>query len=141
MRLKVVYDTNILVSANLKPGSLIASLVALALGQQVRLFYSRPVFEEYQAVLVRPKFGFQPQAVERFLQDVREVGTEVFPTQRVRVARHEADNRFLECAQAAKADYLVTGNTKDFPPRFKGTQVVNPPKFASILGPLIARRG
>src|ERR1051325_10172527 len=141
MRLKVVYDTNILVSANLKPESLIASLVALAFAKQVRLFYSRPILDEYRDVLARPKFGFQPQTIRQFLDDLCAAGHELVPSQRVRVARHEADNRFLECAQAAKADYLVTGNTKDFPRRFKGTRIVDPAKFAALLGTLLTRSG
>ncbi len=46
MTLKVVYDTNVVVSAALKSGSIPASLVALALSKQVRLFLSPPIVEE-----------------------------------------------------------------------------------------------
>ncbi len=52
-----------MVSAALKPGSIPASLVDLAIGKQVRLFYSLPVLEEYQEVLARPKFGLPLQVV------------------------------------------------------------------------------
>jgi predicted nucleic acid-binding protein len=41
-------------------------------------------------------------------------------------ATHDpADNRFLECAEALKADYLVTGNKRHFPTEWRQTQVVN----------------
>ncbi len=51
MSLKVVYDTNIIVSAI--SGSIPAFLVELALNKQVRLFYSPPILQEYQEVLKR----------------------------------------------------------------------------------------
>ena len=57
MPLKVVYDTNVVVSAVLKVGSIPASLLALAMGRHVRLFLSPPILAEYSAVLKRPKFG------------------------------------------------------------------------------------
>jgi uncharacterized protein len=46
----------------------------------------------------------------------------------------EPDNRFLECAEDAKAHYLVTGNRKHFPFfEFQGTKIVSPAEFATIL--------
>lgn len=134
MRLKVVYDTNVLVSANLKPDSLIASLVALAIGKQVRLFYSTAIFAEYEEVLRRPKFAFSTATVDTFLMDLQRTAKMVHPTRRLTQAPHEPDNRFLECAQAGKADYLVTGNKRHFPfAAFHKTQIVSPAAFARIV--------
>jgi hypothetical protein len=64
MTLRVVYETNVIVSAALKPGGLPASLVALAMAKAVRLFLSPAILEEYDAVLKRPKFRLDPKAVE-----------------------------------------------------------------------------
>lgn len=101
---KVVYDTNVIVSAALKENSTPRALLDLALEQQVHLFLSPIIWEEYQAVSVRPKF------------------------------HHDPDNRFLECAHAAHADYLVAGNKKHFPfPEFAGTQIVSPKEFARVI--------
>jgi predicted nucleic acid-binding protein len=58
-----VYDTNVIVSAALKPGSLPASLVALAQAHTVRLFVSRAIPEEYTEVLNSAKFALEPSAV------------------------------------------------------------------------------
>jgi hypothetical protein len=57
----VVYDTNVVVSAALKPGSLPAALVALAMARRVRLVLSRAILDEYTAVLTRPKFDLDPR--------------------------------------------------------------------------------
>lgn len=51
----------------------------------------------------------------------------------VTVSPHEPDNRFLECAEAAAADYLVTGNRRHFPRRYKATEVVTPRQFLEIV--------
>jgi len=56
----VVYDTNVLVSAALKPGSIPAVLVSLALAQRVHLCVSPSILAEYREVLHRPKFGSVP---------------------------------------------------------------------------------
>jgi len=134
MTLRVVYDTNVIVSAALKPGSLPASLVSLAMTRRVRLFVSLAILEEYEAVLKRPKLRLDPKRVEAFLRDLRKAAARVRPSRRVSEAPDEADNRFLECALAARADYLVTGNKKHFPlPEFEGIKVVSPAEFALLV--------
>ena len=134
MTLTGVYDTNVIVSAILKPGSIPASLVGLAMEGSVKLFLTPEILEEYREVLKRPKFAFDPSSVDAFLQDIEKAAGMVYPTKRVRCALDEPDNRFLECAKAAKAHYLVTGNKKHFPfPEFKGTKIVSPAEFAALL--------
>ena len=134
MTLRVVYDTNVIVSAALKPGSLPASLVAMAMAKAVRVFLSPAILTEYDAVLKRPKFRLDPKAVETFLRDLRNAAVMVRPSQRVSRAPDEPDNRFLECAVAARADYLVTGNKRHFPfSAFEGTRIVRPAEFAQLV--------
>ena len=84
---RVVYDTNVVVSAALKAGSIPASLVALALGQRVTLCLSPIILEEYEAVLKRPKFGFDAHTVDMFLRDLRLVAV-LFITSSSRAQKH-----------------------------------------------------
>lgn len=131
---RVVYDTNVVVSAALKAGSIPDSLVTLALDRHVRLYLSPLIFAEYDTVLKRPKFAFDADVVDALLRDLRRVAVMVFPTKPVHLAPHEPDNRFLECTQTARAQYLVTGNKKHFPfSTFGGTQVVSPSEFARLV--------
>lgn len=131
---RVVYDTNVVVSALLKEKSHPGFLVGLALSGRVLPCLSRFVLDEYEAVLKRPKFDFDTRTVDRFLRDLRKVALIVAPTQRITAALDEADNRFLECAHAARAKYLVTGNRKHFPfASFRETQIVSPAELARIL--------
>ena len=98
-------------------------LVSLAMQGSVQLFLSPEILEEYREVLNRPRFGFAPRAVDRFLTDLEQGAVMVYPTKRVGRVSDEPDNRILECAQEAKAHYIVTGNRKHFPfPEFQGTK-------------------
>jgi uncharacterized protein len=129
-----VYDTNIIISAALYADSLPASRVSFAIAGQVRLFLSSPILEEYTEVLKRPKFQFNTRMVNRLLRDLSRAATMVTPGRRISASPDESDNRFLECAQASGADYLVTGNKRYFPfPAYEGTAIVSPAEFAQIL--------
>jgi putative PIN family toxin of toxin-antitoxin system len=131
---RVVYDTNVLVSAALKPGSTPAALVALALAQRVRLCVSPPILAEYREVLQRPKFGFEAASIEVLLEELTRTALLVHPTMHLTVATDEADNRFLECALEASAAFLVTGNLRHFPvATFEDIQVLEPARFAHVL--------
>ena len=129
-----VYDTNVIVSAILKPGSISASLVALAIQGAVKLFLTREVLEEYEEVLKRPKFSFDPGTVDTFLSELEKAAVMVYPTKRATGALDEPDNRLLECAEEGRAGYIVTGNKKDFPfEQYSGAKIVSPAEFAAIL--------
>lgn len=129
--LRVVYDTNVVVSAALKSGSLPASLLILALQGRVKLCVSHAVLEEYREVLNRPKFGLQPHAVNLLLQEIIQSSLLVNPTEHIANPLDEKDSHFLECAVVADVQYLVTGNIKHFPaPQFRHTKIVTPAVFA-----------
>jgi predicted nucleic acid-binding protein len=51
------------------------------------------------------------------------------------VAGDPDDNRFLECADAARADYLVTGNLRHFPRFWKKTKIITPREFIGLVAP------
>jgi predicted nucleic acid-binding protein len=63
----------------------------------------------------------------------------VTPVETLTVSRDEPDNRFLECAEAAKADFLITGNLRHFPKEWKGTRVVTARQFADLEGAASSR--
>jgi putative PIN family toxin of toxin-antitoxin system len=131
---RVVYDTNVVVSAVLKAGSIPALLVNLALRGWLRPCLSPIILDEYETVLKRPKFGFDVRTVDAFLRDLRTAAVIVSPRSQIHAAPHEPDNRFLECAQAAQAQYLVTGNKRHSPfVSFGRTRIVSPSELARIV--------
>jgi putative PIN family toxin of toxin-antitoxin system len=122
--IRVVIDTNILVSALLQPESRPAAVLMLALSGEVQLCVSDAVFAEYDEVIRRPHLKRSPDVIENTLQSVRRLGHWVKPDVRVAACVDPDDNIFLECAEAARADYLVTGNQRHFPDRWKKTKVI-----------------
>lgn len=127
--IRVVLDTNAVVSALLKPAGLEAAVLLLALRGVVAICVSPPILAEYQRVLYKPKLKFDPRRVEAVLLDIGAASRLVNPTVVLSVASHEPDNRFLECVQSARGDYLITGNKKHFPKRWASAKIVNAREF------------
>ena len=124
--IRVVLDTNIVVSALLQPLGPPAQIFVLALGGSIQLCVSGSVYAEYEEVISRPRFARSAELISATLQAIREKGIWVRPTERVTACADPDDNIFLECAQAANADYVVTGNLKHFPPSWAESRVVTP---------------
>jgi predicted nucleic acid-binding protein len=77
-------------------------------------------------VLARPKFAFPPDEIEAVLAMFHSQGEFFLPDVSDAASSDPADTKFLHCAQAAQAGYLVTGNKRDFPPTSYGaTRVVS----------------
>ena len=132
--MRVVLDTNIIVSACLRPEGAPATIVELALLGTFTVYLSPNVLGEYREVLARPKFSRQIERITVLLEGIEEVAVVVMPDRRIEISPDEEDNRLLECAEAAEADFLVTGNRKHFPESFGATRVVAPRDFLTELG-------
>jgi predicted nucleic acid-binding protein len=76
---------------------------------------SGDVYAEYEEVIRRPKFDRSDTVIEQALRAIRDGGFWVKPSDKVRACSGPDDDIFLECARAARAHYLVTGNLKHFP--------------------------
>jgi putative PIN family toxin of toxin-antitoxin system len=135
LHVRVVLDTNILISACWKPGGWEAKAVGLALSGAVTACVSAQVWMEYEEVLLREKFvAMRPRAMQ--LLSELEARVVVYPTgERVRASVDDDDNRFLECAAAARAEYLITGNLRHYPAVWEGTKIVNARGFLEAKFP------
>jgi uncharacterized protein len=91
---------------------------------------STPILAEYELLLRRPRFASDPKRVDRSLARML-----VQPGRTLSVSPDESDNRFLECAEASKANYLITGNKRHFPGHWKIIAIVNAREFAELIGP------
>ena len=131
--IQVVLDTNIVVSAMLGSGGLPHAVLNLAMDRVVQLCISEPVMAEYEEVLRRPRLKIHSGKVTIALSRIREAGLLVTPTMVVTAASDEDDNIFLECAEAAGANYVVTGNTKDFPDVWSMARIVTARQFLEVI--------
>jgi putative PIN family toxin of toxin-antitoxin system len=133
---KLVVDTNVLVSALLKPESIPSEIIQRVLFRQASLAYDRRIIAEYEEVLARPKFQLESEVIATILEGLREAGIEVSPP-RLEISIPDPDDLpFLEVARAAGA-VLVTGNRAHFPVGADGTlegvKVLSPRELLSLL--------
>jgi uncharacterized protein len=128
--IRVVLDTNILISALLTPrGPPTQVLLMTILQPDTLLCVSPDVYAEYEEVIGRPRLNRTDDEIAATLRTIRENGFWVIPTAKVRACSDPDDDIFLECAQAAAAQYLVTGNVKYFPAKWGGTKIVTARQF------------
>lgn len=133
--LRLVLDTNVIVSAALKPNGLSRTVLTLALTRPARLCASAEILSEYREVLARPEFKIRKGLRQQFLKLVTNRARVILPKRRLEVSADPDDNKFLECAEAASADYLVTGNLRHFPKYWKQTKVITPGEFMNVVAP------
>ena len=133
--LRLVIDTNVLISAAIKPAGLQRTVLLLAITKPARFYISHPILQEYSEVLARPELKIRRGLRQQLLQLIKNNCHTVAPTRRLEVTSDPDDNMFLECADVARADYLVTGNQKHFPRFWKKTKVITPREFISLVAP------
>ncbi|MBZ5544621.1 MAG: putative toxin-antitoxin system toxin component, PIN family [Acidobacteriia bacterium] len=134
---KAVLDTNVVVSAHLKGEGQEALILELALSGRVQLVVSEALLEEYVGVLHRPRFDLDPVKIERSIQAIRKAALLVQPHKRLHITRDPDDNKVLECALEAGAEYVVTGNTRHFLKLFQNVKVIPSRQFLEILATLL----
>ena len=133
--LRLVIDTNILVSAALNPDGLQRTTLVVAVTKPARLFVTVPILEEYAGVLMLPHLKVRKGERLRLLQLIKNRSPLVTPSRRLAVASDPDDDMFIECADAARADYLITGNRRHFPSFWKGTKIITPREFIALAAP------
>jgi len=137
--LRLVLDTNIVVSAALSPQGLSRSVLVSACKKPAKLYLSTPILDEYRSVLARPEFSIRKGLQRQLLDLLTHSGELLVAATKVRAAHDPADDIFLECADAARADYLITGNARHFPKFWKATKIVTAREFIEIIGPHLIR--
>jgi len=106
---RIDFDTNIFISALIIPGSRAEEALTRVIEGTDQLILSKPILDELLGVLAR-KFSRDREELARIAVWLAELAEWVRPTQRLRIAAEEADNRILECALAGRAELIVTGD-------------------------------
>lgn len=107
--MRVVFDTNVLVAALVFPGGRGEAALRRAIEQTDQLLLSKPILDELLGVLAR-KFARDAEELAHVAVFLGEVATMVAPRRRLRVVTDEPDNRILECAEAGRANAIVTAD-------------------------------
>jgi hypothetical protein len=134
--LKLVVDTNLVVSALLKPQSNPALIISLILRGDCSLCLTNDIMTEYAEVLAREKFKrLDRTKVNELLSKLKKLALWIAPKVSLhKVIQDPADNAFLECAVEAKADFLITGNIQHFPfKKYRQTLILTPAEFMAHI--------
>jgi putative PIN family toxin of toxin-antitoxin system len=132
MTVRVVLDTNILVSACWKPGGNEAEVARLATTGCIVPCISAAILAEYRDVFSRRKLSGISAIAMELLASLECLAVRVETTEPVRASVDEDDNRFLECADAAHAEFLITGNLRHYPEVWGAARIVNARTFLSL---------
>lgn len=97
------------------------------------------ILDEYREVLSRPEVGIRKSLRSQFLRLLRARARTIKTPRSLRVTVDPDDNKFIECADAARADYLVTGNLRHFPESWKRTKVITSRGFLDAVAPYLIR--
>jgi putative PIN family toxin of toxin-antitoxin system len=132
--LRVVLDTNVLISAFLQPAGKPSRILRLIIQGDMGIVVNAQILAEYNMVASRPIFQLDGDKVLSVLDYLRSVAIWAPSLPVVPNLPDPGDQPFLEAALSTKADFLITGNKKHYPARScEGVVVVTPAEFLQKL--------
>ena len=130
--MRVVFDTNIFISAFAIPGSLAEKAMLKIIEGGDILVLSKEIINEVLSVL-SSKFSRDKEGLSHVAVILSELGELAKPTQKISIFKDEPDNRILECALHGKANALVTGDKEMLRLReYSGVKIIS---LKEYLGP------
>jgi len=106
---KAVFDTNVFISALITKGGRAEKAWLLAIQGEIEVYTSVPVMTEMARTL-RTKFRWEDDQIRAAVRHIARIAEVVKPEVKLKILADEPDNRILECAQHAGAEYIVTGD-------------------------------
>ncbi len=134
--MKVVIDTNILVSALYRGGKPLKAVLYCFDTPVVEIWLSDEILAEYRIVLHRPKFRFEAEFLAQWLKRLAEETTRTTAISPLDFPRDRKDAKFLALARVVSADYLITGDGDftDVPAQFlPRTRIVSASEFCIAM--------
>jgi putative PIN family toxin of toxin-antitoxin system len=115
--MRIVLDTNVVVSALLTGGGTADMVVQLVLQGKATLLTDSRILAEYDEVTSRPRFGFD-EGERRIILETLAAISEPVIARPLRITLPDPEDRvWVEVAIAGGADAIVSGNTRHFVPR------------------------
>ena len=128
--MRIVLDTNVLVSGLLNPDGSPAVVLSLLLNGKIKLLYDNRILSEYTEVLNRKKFGFKGEWINPIIDFIQQEGEFVSANPVSGFFKDTDDKKFYEVAKTAEAKYIITGNISHFP---KEEMIKTPKEFIEIF--------
>jgi putative PIN family toxin of toxin-antitoxin system len=135
--MRVVIDTNILISATLWSGES-DRIIKKAENSEIELCLSEEILEEYAEVLKYPeileKIRDNELEVKMTLAKIKSISIIFNPKLKINDCKDKKDNKILECALESNADFIITYDNHLLEiNEFHGTKILNPSAFLSLF--------
>ncbi len=141
--LRIVVDTNILISSLIKSSNLFRALFHHIEKSRIILVFSWYTLEELLTILARPKIckltKMKKKDIENFIDLLIKKALFVEPHKKIKLCRDPSDNKFLEAAKTGQAEYIVTGD-KDLlvMRKHRGIKIIKLSEFMERILPYAA---
>ena len=133
--MRIVMDTNVLVSGMLTPFGVCGEIVRMLTSNNITLCVDSRILFEYEDALRRPHFRIEHGMINIVLEYIESASDAHNTTPLPQSLPDPDDDQFLEVAISANVDYLVTGNLKHFPSRLRcGVAVLSLRQFLEKIG-------
>ena len=129
--MKVVVDTNVIVSALMNINGIPAKILSLIINGKLKILYDNRIIFEYIDVLSRKEFGFSDEIINDMIDFFKHDGEFINAEYLKKKFSDEADKKFYEVYKFGEAQYLITGNIKHFP---KEDNIILPKDFILAYG-------
>jgi putative PIN family toxin of toxin-antitoxin system len=126
---KIVLDTNIIVSAFINPKGVPGEIISLVLSKKITICYDNRMFSEYTEVLKKSKFNFDNILVDAFLDFIKNNGEYIIAEPNGVKFDDEDDKAFYEVYKSSDANYIITGNKKHFP---RENDIITPREYIEL---------
>lgn len=128
--MRIILDTNVLVSALITPFGNAARILDMILIDELQILYDDRILSEYREVLLRPRFGFEKKDVDALLSFMEAEGFRITAAPLKEASIDDDDVPFVEVAISGETDALITGNKRHFEGRYaKQLKIMTPDEF------------
>ncbi len=131
--IRVVLDTNVLVSAVISPTGPNAQVFNLIVAGKIRPYITAAVLEEYDQVFNYERLQHLDKKRVAAVRRLLKAASTVKSRGRLKLSEHEEDNRIYECAAAAKAHFIITENTRHFKKAHTYTKIITARRLLKLL--------
>ena len=132
MKIRIVLDTNVIISALLFGGNP-RKILEYVLAEKIHLLLSPEILKETKGVLSRPKFKLKKSVLQSMVNEIEFLAEIIFPIEKFKVVKEDPDDDMLfDCALAGNSKYIISGNDHVVKVKiFNGVEVLSPAEFLS----------
>jgi putative PIN family toxin of toxin-antitoxin system len=108
--MKIVIDANLFISAFFWQGNP-KKVIDRVVSKLDDLFISIDILDEISDVINRPKFKADKKETENYISEIKRIANNIDISEHIDLSRDKKDNKYIDCAIAADADFIVSGDT------------------------------